>query len=762
LKDVKALLGRWVERHVVDGVRLDPRELCGSDASALAELEGCIAEYDALQETLGSAPSEQAQKSNAAEALPQFEGFRTIEKIGGGGGGDVYKLEDRELGRTIAGKVLRSDSVIQQGIEGFLREARSLALFEDARIVRVIEFRGQSDPPVLLMEYVDGFPLDRIAASLEYRQRAKLLIDIAGAIEHAHRSGVQHRDLKPANVLVDAALQPRILDFGLASGEPWQGHGLGTPAYMAPEQLDRERPIDARTDVYALGAILYEVLCGQQPYRAATREDWIETIRRGEARLPVELAPDCPEPLQAIALKAMETDPAKRYETAAAFAADLQRWLDGQPVTARPSLYSETLSRRLRPHLAEIREWARLKLLWPHEAEALEQQYRRLEVREEEWLLRSRDLSLSQISLYLGAVLLLCGALFYYIAYLNDAVEGIAGPLVFLALPFAGINLIARRLYVGERQSVAVAFHLAAVLLLPLFLLTALDELGWWPASGADSELVADWISNRRLQIVTGLAAVWGVTLALATRTLTFSTYLMILVSSFYLALLSDFGLSDWIWEGRYDALGLRLLPLAAALLIGAVVAERSRREWLARPAYVTAAIVLAIALEAIALDGRAMAWLGLSLEPLMAASEGDPVALNTAITMVLNGILFYALGRAAERTHFPAMRTSSWLLCSVAPFAILEPCALLSASGEYPLRFTWGYLALALGIALLSRLRQRKAFYYAGLFNTILALYFLTRDYAWWDRLPWAVTVLTAGLLLLFVGYWLHRREQP
>ena len=762
MKNVKELFGKWVERHVVDGVRLDPRELCGNDDAVLTELKRCIAEYDDLQETLGSAAPDTSAESAGPAHLPQFDGFRTIEKIGSGGGGDVYKLEDMELGRSVAAKVLRADSALHQGIEGFLREARSLALFEDARIVRIFEFRRQSDPPVLLMEYVEGFPLDRIAPSLEYRQRAKLLIEIAEAIDHAHRSGVQHRDLKPANVLVDARLQPRILDFGLASGEPWRGHGLGTPAYMAPEQLDPERPIDARTDVYALGAMLYEVLCGQQPYHGSTREDWIKTIRRGEPRLPIELAPDCPEPLQAIALKAMETDPGLRYASAGDLATELQRWLDGQPVTARPSVYSDTLSRRLQPHLAEIREWARLKLLWPHEAEALENQYRRLEVREEEWLLRSRGLSLSQISLYLGAVLLFCGALLYYITYLNEAVEGITGPLLFLALPFVGINLIARRLYLGERQSVAVAFHLAAVLLLPLFLLTALDEAGWWPATGAESEFITDWVSNRRLQIVTGLAAAWGVTLALLTRTLTFSTYLMVLIVAFYLALLTDFGLSDWLIEARFDALGLQLLPLAVALIAGGVIGERSRREWLARPAYVAAALVLGFALESIALDGKAMAWLGVSLAPLMAGSEGDPVALDTAVTMAINGMIFYALGRAAERADFPAMGTAAWLLCSVAPFAILEPCAALSITGDYPVRFTWAYLLLAIGVALLSRLRQRKAFYYAGLFNTIIALFFLTRDYEWWDRLPWAVAVLVFGVILLFAGYWLHRREQP
>jgi hypothetical protein len=129
---------------------------------------------------------------------------------------------------------------------------------------------------------------------------------------------------------------------------------------------------------------------------------------------------------------------------------------------------------------------------------------------------------------------------------------------------------------------------------------------------------------------------------------------------------------------------------------------------------------------------------------------------------MAVNGMLFYALGRAAERSGIASMSTASWLLCGVAPFAILEPIAWLGATGEYPVRFTWIYLALAIGIALLSRHRQRKAFYYAGLINTILALFFLTRAYEWWDRTAWAVTLLLLGLAVLVAGYALHRREQP
>ena len=147
-----------------------------------------------------------------------------------------------------------------------------MALFADRRIVRIFEFRPDADPPVIIMEHVDGFELGRIGPSLEFAQRARVLIDICGALEHAHALGLQHRDLKPSNIMVDAQLAPRILDFGLSSGHPFRGHLKGTLHYVAPEQLDPSQPIDRRTDVYALGVVLYELLCGRPPYAGATDE----------------------------------------------------------------------------------------------------------------------------------------------------------------------------------------------------------------------------------------------------------------------------------------------------------------------------------------------------------------------------------------------------------------------------------------------------------------------------------------------------------
>ena len=410
-RDVEALFARYVEHHIVHGERLDPEELCRDRPELMTPLKELIHEYERLDRTLTASVLAEAPTATEPDgALPEFEGFRTIERLGGGGGGEVYKLEDLTLGRFVAAKVLRPDKPLGANVERFLQEARSLALFEDPRIVRLFELRSEGDRPVLLMEYVDGFELTHIGASLECSQRARLVSQIAEAIHRAHTLGIQHRDLKPGNILIDARLSPKILDFGLSGGDPGRGHGVGTPAYMAPEQLDPAQPIDARTDVYALGVILYELLCGVLPFHGETQEELLAAVRAGHPALPVEIEPGVPESLQAIALQAMAVKPADRYASAHEMAMDLRRYLQGRPVQARPRLYESALQSRVRPHLEHIGEWLRLRLIYDHEAERLHAVYHSLAAREDDWIVESRRLSLSQIALYLGAFLLFCGS----------------------------------------------------------------------------------------------------------------------------------------------------------------------------------------------------------------------------------------------------------------------------------------------------------------------------------------------------------------
>lgn len=763
---LEALFAEFVSAHVLDGRPPAAEDLCQGRPDLVEPLKALIHRYlsitAALDDRGETAPPPVAPRD--ASVLPTFAGFQTIERLGAGGMGEVFKLRDLSLDRLVAAKVMRRDSRTPGDAAAFLREARSMALFEDRRIVRIFEVRPAADPPVIIMELVDGFELGRIGPSLEFGQRARLMVEICHAIQHAHALGLQHRDLKPSNVMVDAHLVPRILDFGLSSGQPDTGHLKGTVQYVAPEQLDPSKPIDARTDIYALGVILYELLCGTPPYAGADDAEVVAAIRRGQPRLPVEVAPRTPEPLQAIALQAMERDPALRYPSAADMAADLQRYVDGRPVHARPSLYATTLGARVAPHLQQIGDWLGLRLIHPHEADRLRSAYAALDAPEDDWIVESRALSYSQIALYLGAFLLICGSLFYFAAHRwYDAVHGVARPLAVLGLPFVGLNLAAHLLYRRDHKAVAVAFSLAAVGLLPLLLVILFHETGFLVVPpNADGQLFADGsMSNRQLQVTTAVAAAWCGALALRTRTAALSTVGALLVFLFGLSVLSDFGLRGWLISGRWDRLALHAAPLVAIYAALGFTAERRRWPWIARPTYAASAVLLIVVLELLALDGRMFQLLGISLRAFQSATVSNPVLIDTLAAMTISGLAFYAVAAAVDRRGSPLQAVAARLLFTIAPFAVLQPLGYLVRTGDYSLRYDWIYLAMAIAIALLSQTRQRRAFYYAGVLNTGSALFWIADHRDWFDRPLWAMAVIVSGLAALAAGFIMDRRAR-
>jgi serine/threonine protein kinase len=761
--DLQSLIERYIEEHVLHGRTLDAAALCGSRVELIAPLRDLIGEYTRLSKDLEWDPGTAAPAVPTTRDLPNFAGFHTIERIGAGGMGEVFKLRDLRLDRLVAAKVLRMDAALPAGVTAFLGEARSLALFSDRRIVRLLEFRPDATPPVLIMEYVDGFELGRIGPSLEFRQRARVLHEVCLAIGHAHSLGIQHRDLKPSNIMVDAQLTPRILDFGLSGGDPKAGHLKGTLQYVAPEQLEPSRPIDDRSDIYSLGVILYELLCGRPPY-TGTADDILAGIRRGRPQLPVEHSAAVPEPLQAVALKAMEHDPAQRYQTAREMAGDLERFLDGRAVLARPSIYSTTLGDRAATHVAHIDEWLRLRLIHPHEAAALRGAYRALGARDDDWIVESRALTYPQIALYLGAFLLLAGSLFYFVAERwYGAVSGLVKPLLVLGAPFAGLNLAARWLHRRDHKAVAVAFYLAAVALLPLLLIIVFHETGFLVVpAGTPGQLFQDGaISNRQLQITSAVATAWAAALALSTRTAALSTVFTAVAGIFGIALLADAGLRSWLVDGRWDRLALHAFPLVAGYAAVGFAAERTGRTWLARPPYQAAAVVLVLVLELLALDGRTFHYLGFSLQGFQNREVSNPLLLDTLAAMTLNGLCFYLVAESLERRGSELQAHAARFLFVIAPFALLQPLGYLVRTTEYSPRWDWGYLAAALSIAVLSHRRQRRAFYYAGVINTGAALLLIAARREWFDDPVWAVTVIGCGLATLAAGFALDRRQR-
>ena len=761
--ELEARLSQFVEAHVLRGERLSMNRLCAGRPDLEEPLAALIEQYLSL--TLSLDPLSDAAPSAGAKRtrLPAFEGFETIERIGAGGMGEVYKLRDLRLDRIVAAKVIRQarNAGLRATLDGFLHEARALALFSDRRIVQIFEARLDADPPVLIMEHVDGFELGRIGPSLEFAQRARIFVEVCEAVHHAHTVGLQHRDLKPSNIMLDAQLSPRILDFGLSAGDPSRGHFVGTLPYVAPEQLDRSRPIDARTDVYALGVVLYELLCGRNPF-GGDDESAIERIRSGSPRLPVEIDSSVPEPLQAIALTAMEHEPARRYQTALDMAADLRRYLAGRVVHGRPSLYATTLGSRVGPHLAEIREWLRLRLVYPHEAERLQSAYRALDAREDDWIVESRTLSYTQIALYLGAFLLLCGSLFYFVAARwYEHVDGVFRPFIVLAVPFIGLNLAAHHLYRREQKAVAIAFYLAAVVMLPLFLLILFDEAHLLVAADGDLGQLFDggMVSNRQLQATTFVACAWCGWLALKTRTAALSTVFTVLALFLVIAIASDFGLRAAIEDERWDRLALRLLPLVAAYAALGAAAESTGRPWFSRPLYLGSAVSFVLVLELLALDGRALQHLGgFSLAPWQSPGVSNVNLLDTVAVMTMNGAAFYAVGAALLRRGSDQAQVTAPFFFAIAPFALLHPLGYLVRTGEYAARIDWLYAICATAIMLLSQRRQRRSFYYAGILNLGIALYFIAAHRQWFERPAWAVAVITAGLTALAIGFALDR----
>ncbi len=285
--------------------------------------------------------------------------FRIERELGRGGMGVVYLAEQERLGRKVALKVLAlAAAPTAVAAERFLREASLVAKLEHENIVRVYAMGQDQGCLFYAMELVEGESLrDRIARGvMPPREAVDLVRAVAGALDCAHRAGIIHRDVKPANVLLDRAGVPHLADFGLAHGEgssslTVSGDLLGTPAYMSPEQAEARSDLDARADVYSLGAVLYEALTGAPPCGLHTDLfAQLQAVRLLDAVAPSRRNERVPRDLDVIVLRCLEKERARRYPTAAAFAEDLQRFLTGEAIHARPPSVAWRVKRFARRH----------------------------------------------------------------------------------------------------------------------------------------------------------------------------------------------------------------------------------------------------------------------------------------------------------------------------------------------------------------------------------------------------------------------------
>jgi hypothetical protein len=309
-------------------------------------------------------PEQTATLPSTGDCKPQVQGsfgpYQILAQLAHGGMGVVYRVRDTRLDREVALKVIRTGVLAADNeVDRFRREARAVAQLKHPHVVPLFDVGEIDGHHYFTMELARSGSLagQRERFQADRRAAVQLLIKVARAVQHVHERGLLHRDLKPGNILLRDDGEPLISDFGLAKAvgiDPdltRTGAVVGTPAYMAPEQaLGQAQRLGPTTDVWSLGVIAYELICGTRPFAESKERSLSEVIVHDPPPLPRSVRRDLDRDLETILLKCLEKDPAQRYASAGTLADDLEAWLEGRPIKARPASRLRRLGRWVRRH----------------------------------------------------------------------------------------------------------------------------------------------------------------------------------------------------------------------------------------------------------------------------------------------------------------------------------------------------------------------------------------------------------------------------
>jgi serine/threonine protein kinase len=684
----------------------------------------------------------QPPAAEPVEPPPHLPGFRIESKLGEGSLGVVYAAHDEKLNRRVAVKILRrqgNDQVRRRVLE----EARKAAALSDPAIITIFSVLDETDPPAIVMELVEGFPLDRVAAQLNFEQKARLLREVARGLAVAHERGLVHRDLKPDNIIVGPDLRPHLLDFGLAlslaeAGGPRRGFE-GTPLYASPEQV-RARPLTAASDVFSLGSLMFKVLTGRPPFAGETAGEVLEAIATTAPPFLREVAVGVPEDLQAVCLACLAWNPADR-PAAAEITLELGRFLVGEPVRLKPKLYDDLLRRSISEYATQARAWEGQSIISREEHDALATIHRRLLADEDHWIIDARRITPLQTILS-GGTWLAVVATVLTVWMLRPEL----GPVWRWALPaFFTLTLLlagqaARRL----REPLAAATFLAGALLaMAPCMLALLAELHLFatPAAGV-KPLFPGTFSNQQVLAASVTALAVSVFSLRRLKMTGFAWTTAVLATTSYLGLLLCF---NWL-DQKIEIQALWCLPLAAMEPVALVLERKGRVRW-TLPFHLVALLTVVLGLDVIALNGPTLQMLGVdgARWPYF-----DHDRLN-AFSIVLNGLFFLALMLITERAASLDLRRASKLLEVLAIVHTLS-ALFINALAHRNAPHVGADVGLYLGAAglclVLAPFRSRWRLLVGGLAGCGLGSYLLV-DLGIVNRKAFIISLGFAGLLI-------------
>ncbi len=729
-----------------------------------------LLEFDGIVQGLA------ATEPSTAEPLPDhLSGHKILGLIGTGGMGRVLLAYDEGLGRRVAIKTLNPRYLHNIVLRTrFMQEARSMARLIHPNVVRIYNL-GQSDEiPHFVMEYVTGVPLVEAAQALTLQQKVELMLKVISAVDFLHQNQIIHRDLKPGNILVGADLEPKLLDFGLAQQADQSprltqtGEVMGTPDYFSPEQARAEKSIDARSDVFSLGSIMYEILTGCVPFRGSNLSEQIRQICDTDPVLPRRIDGTIPGDLQNICLKALEKNPSDRYGSAAEMARDLERYLADEAVLANPTHYSRLMAGKIEQHVRELRGWQQDHILSWYEFDAFRRLYDRLTEREDAWILEVRRLSTSQVTLYLGAwVSVIAAAL-----VLLFRTAGLSGTpaVILVSAATAPIAWVGLRCWKQEQKRVAIAYLLAFCLLLPTAMLIAMKEwrfLEHFSRGKRELELFAGLLGadESAFRGPTNAQMWWSLLLSLPaylwlrrlTKSTVFSLVFSVMASLLCAVTLLRMGMLEWLEKDPGKAY-FRMIPIAVLFFLAAAWIEKKRCPGDSRYFYPVAVLFTFVALSGVAgFHQPFQDWLRYHWPKTRGQVE---------YFFILNAVIYLSIQSFCEWFGSPQMRSVAKSFRFVIPGHVLTSLLLLGLTAyarwqdalerpdyKHEARFFEVLLPVVACLFVFGSVpKQMKNFFVTGLLFLAVGIGRLQYD-LFRERAVWPVSLLITGIVLMVIA---------
>jgi serine/threonine protein kinase len=753
------------------GETVDIDSFCQKNVALLPELRTQLQVVQHIDAVLDSGHASR-ESAPADEAMPKsFSGLRVLDELGSGGMGRVFLAMDDRLDRKVAIKVLAARYWPNQILaDRFMREARTMAQLSHPNIAAIYNLGVTGEPAHFVMEYVHGISLTRAAHKLHLPQRMELFCKVVLAVDFLHQRGLVHRDLKPANILVGSDLEPKVLDFGLALHlDPSEkqltrpGELLGTPDYLSPEQAQAGAQLDARSDVFSLGVILYELLTSRLPFHAETLGAQLLALREHDPVLPRRIDAIVPGELQNVCLKALEKNPNDRYASAREMADDLERFLAGEPVLAQPSAYARVMSGKIEQHVRELKGWTQDQLLSELEFDSFRRLYERLVEREDAWIMQVRRLSWSQVTLYLGAWIMVLGAV---LVVLFDYRSLAGTPAVLVVATAAGAAAcIGVRCWRGGQRRIGVAYLLAFCLLLPVAFMVVMGQYHLLTAPSQNNPKLEFFAQFGSFREATNAQLWWSIALSLPayfglrrfTRSSVFSLVTAFMAAVLCIVSLLRMGLLLWL-SNDPGRVYLRLLPFALTFFALGLVIERLRFAADSRYFYFFAVAFTLAGLSGVAAEHEPYAnW----LKSVFPRTRGQVEYL-----FMINAAIYLALQQLCDRVPSAEMRWVAKTFRFFIPGHILTSLLLLELAASdlwhqstqnvayrYEARFFEVLLPLAACAFIFGSIpKQMKNFLVTGLLFLAIGIIRLQQD-LFNLRAAWPLSLLLAGLIMMIVA---------